>query len=167
MTKGLGFPKYLLFTHFANYFRTFLFNHSKLLSYNMIFVRDVIFISRQTNDTMLSVWKEYMFCSFKSFTIILNFKHEPISILSRRVYILHSLTYLSHYDVFTTLLHVFLDNIYPWLSTFLFYYRFTKKLSKGIYGNPGFMTSLGTSNTCWCFELAILPEYLILPTFFT
>ena len=54
---------------------------------------------------MLSVWKENMFCSFTSCTIILKFKHEPISILSREVYILNTLTYLNHSDVFTTSLH--------------------------------------------------------------
>ena len=77
-----------------------------------------------------------MFCSFKSCTIILKFNHEPISILSRQVYTLNTLTYLSYSDIFTTALHIFIDNNHPCLSTFLFYYRSTKKLSKS--GNQQF-----------------------------
>ena len=133
----------------------------------MIFVMDVIFITRQPNDAMLSVWKENMFCPLKSGTIILKFNHDPISILSRQVHILSNFTYLSHFDVFTTARHIFLDNNYPCFSTFLFYYRLAKKLSKSFYESLRSITSLWTWHTCWCLQLAILPKYLILPTLFT
>ena len=133
----------------------------------MISVVDVIFITRQPNDRMLSVWKENMFCPLKSCTIILKFNHDPISILSRQVHILNNFTYLSHSDVFKTALHIFLGNSHSCFPTFLFYYRFTKKLWKSIYENLIVITSSWTWHTCWCFKLAILPKYLILPTLFT
>ena len=133
----------------------------------MIFVVDVIFITRQPNDRMLSVWKENMFCPLKSCTIILKFNHDPISILSRQVHILNNFTYLSHSDVFKTALHIFLGNSYSCFTTFLFYYWFTKKSPKSIYENMIFITSWWLWHTYWCFELAILPKYSIMPTLFT
>ena len=125
-------------------FRNLQINHSNLLSYIMISVIDVICITRQPNDTMLSVCKVYMFYPFKSCTIILHFNHDPISILFKQVYILNTFTYLSHSDVSTTALHIFPDTITIAFSTFLFYYRFTKKLSKRVYVNLRFMPLSGT-----------------------
>ena len=133
----------------------------------MIFVMDVILITRQPNDAMLSVWKEYMFRPLKSCKIILKINLDPISILSIQVHILNILTYLSHSEVFTTARNIFLDNNYPCFSTFLFYYRFTKRLSKSVYGHLRSITSLWTWHTCWYFQLTILPKYLILPALFT
>ena len=92
----------------------------------MIFVVDVIFITIQPNDRMLSVWKENMFCPLKSCTIILKFNHDPISILSRQVHILNNFTYLSHSDVFKTALHIFLGNsqlLFSYISLLLQIYE--------------------------------------------
>ena len=136
----------------------------------MIFVVDVIFITRQPNDRMLSVWKENMFCPLKSCTIILKFNHDPISILSRQVHILNNFTYLSHSDVFKTALHIFLGNSHSCFPTFLFYYRFTKKLSKNIYENlihyiimiMTYVLMLWISNSSEILNFAYV-VYLILP----
>ena len=113
----------------------------------MILVIYLIFIATQPNDTMLLVWKVYMFYPFKSCTIILQFNHDPISILFKQVYILNTFTYLSHSDVFKTALHIFLGNSHSCFPTFLFYYRFTKKLSKRVYVNLRYMTFSGTWHT--------------------
>ena len=95
------------------------------------------------NHTLIH--RKGLFCFYVGITT----SHYLIDVLIRQVYILNTLTYLSNSDVFITEPYVFVDN--NALITFLFYYSFTKKLSKRRCGNMRFMESLWTWYTCWCF----------------